>query len=105
MLAIKLNFGVMGDYSLIVNCAKFKETDSLRTLYLAGTGYNLEGSGNAIVVPVDSDIYGIKELKRKVVSTPVGSAAWRMLLKATQNNDVLSSACTLKKQRSLQYTC
>ena len=38
MLANKLNFGVMGDYPLIVNGAKFQETDSLRTLYVAGTG-------------------------------------------------------------------
>ena len=55
MMAGKLNFGVMGDYPLIVNGAKFQETESLRTLYVAGTGYNLKGSGNAIVVPVDSE--------------------------------------------------
>ena len=55
MLANKLSIGVMGDYPLIVNGAKFQETNSLRTLYVAGTGYNLKGSGNAIVVPVDSE--------------------------------------------------
>ncbi|MEP4474851.1 MAG: sulfonate ABC transporter substrate-binding protein, partial [Lentilitoribacter sp.] len=38
MLANKLNFGVMGDYPLIVNGAKFQETESLRTVYVAGTG-------------------------------------------------------------------
>ena len=53
MLANQLNIGVMGDYPLIVNGAKFQETKSLRTLYVAGTGYNLKGSGNAIVVPVN----------------------------------------------------
>ena len=47
MLANKLDIGVMGDYPLIVNGAKFQETDSLRTLYVSGTGYNLKGSGNA----------------------------------------------------------
>ena len=52
MMANKLNIGVMGDYPLIVNGAKFQQTDSLRTKYIAGTGYNLKGSGNAIVVPV-----------------------------------------------------
>ena len=56
MLASKLNIGVMGDYPLIVNGAKFQETNSLRTLYVAGTGYNLKGSGNAIVVPVDVEL-------------------------------------------------
>ncbi|MEC8582632.1 MAG: sulfonate ABC transporter substrate-binding protein, partial [Pseudomonadota bacterium] len=63
MMANKLNIGVMGDYPLIVNGAKFQETESLRSIYVAGTGYNLKGSGNAIVVPVDSDIYSIDQLK------------------------------------------
>ncbi|MEL7151666.1 MAG: ABC transporter substrate-binding protein, partial [Pseudomonadota bacterium] len=98
MLANKLNFGVMGDYPLIVNGAKFQETDSLRTLYVAGTGYNLKGSGNGIVVPVDSDIYSITELVGKEVSTPVGSAAWGMLLKAMQDNNITSDQYVLKNQ-------
>ncbi|MBX2885304.1 MAG: ABC transporter substrate-binding protein [Granulosicoccus sp.] len=98
MLANKLNFGVMGDYPLIVNGAKFQETESLRTLYVAGTGYNLKGSGNAIVVPVDSDVYSIDQLKGKSVSTPVGSAAWGMLLKAMQDNGIPGDEYTLKNQ-------
>jgi NitT/TauT family transport system substrate-binding protein len=98
MLANKLNFGVMGDYPLIVNGAKFQETDSLRTVYVAGTGYNLKGSGNAIVVPVESDIYSIDQLVGKEVSTPVGSAAWGMLLKAMQDNNIPSSEYVLKNQ-------
>ncbi|WP_375227973.1 ABC transporter substrate-binding protein [Roseobacter sp. S98] len=98
MLANKLNFGVMGDYPLIVNGAKFQETDSLRTVYVAGTGYNLKGSGNAIVVPVDSDLYSIDQLKGKEVSTPVGSAAWGMLLKAMQDNGIPTSEYVLKNQ-------
>jgi len=98
MLANKLNFGVMGDYPLIVNGAKFQETDSLRTVYVAGTGYNLKGSGNGIVVPVDSDIYAIDQLVGKEVSTPVGSAAWGMLLKAMQDNNIPASDYVLKNQ-------
>ncbi len=98
MLANKLNFGVMGDYPLIVNGAKFQETDSLRTLYVAGTGYNLKGSGNAIVVPVESDLYSITDLEGAEVSTPVGSAAWGMLLKAMQDNGIPTSEYVLKNQ-------
>lgn len=98
MLANKLNFGVMGDYPLIVNGAKFQETDSLRTLYVAGTGYNMKGSGNAIVVPVDSDVYSIDQLKGMEVSTPVGSAAWGMLLKAMQDNNIPTGEYVLKNQ-------
>ena len=98
MMANKLNFGVMGDYPLIVNGAKFQATDSLRTLYVAGTGYNLKGSGNAIVVPVDSDLYSITDLKGKDVSVPVGSAAWGMLLKAMQDTGYSKGDYTLKNQ-------
>src|SRR4051794_36726591 len=63
MLAGKLNFGVMGDYPLIVNGSKFQETRSLRTVYVAGTGYNLKGAGNAIVVPTSSSFYKLEDLK------------------------------------------
>lgn len=98
MLAGKLNFGVMGDYPLIVNGAKFQATKSLRTLYVAGTGYNVKGSGNAVVVPVKSDIYSFKQLKGKTISVPVGSAAWGMTLKALQDAGIPSSAVTIKNQ-------
>jgi NitT/TauT family transport system substrate-binding protein len=96
MLADKLDFGVMGDYPLIVNGAKFQATDSLRTLYVAGTGYNLKGSGNGIVVPVGSDVYNLAGLKNKSISVPVGSAAWGMTLKALQ--DASMKDITLKNQ-------
>ncbi len=98
MLANKLNFGVMGDYPLVVNGAKFQETASLRTLYVAGTGYNQKGSGNAIVVPVASDIYSLADLKGKAVSTPVGSAAWGMLLKSLQDAKMPASSIQLRDQ-------
>jgi NitT/TauT family transport system substrate-binding protein len=98
MLANKLNFGVMGDYPLVVNGAKFQETASLRTLYVAGTGYNQKGSGNAIVVPVASNIYALEDLKAKLVSTPVGSAAWGMLLKSLQDAKIPVSAIQLRDQ-------
>ncbi len=98
MLANKLNIGVMGDYPLIVNGAKFQATKSLRTLYVAGTGYNLKGSGNAVVVPVNSEIQEFKQLKGKSISVPVGSAAWGMTLKALQDAGISTSEITLKNQ-------
>ena len=98
MLANKLSIGVMGDYPLIVNGAKFQATNSLRSLYIAGTGYNLKGSGNGIVVPVKSDIYSLDDLKGKSVSTPVGSASWGMLYKAMQDANIPASAYQMKNQ-------
>jgi NitT/TauT family transport system substrate-binding protein len=98
MLANKLDFGVMGDYPLIVNGAKFQETKSLETLYVAGTGYNVHGSGNAIVVPVDSDIHTLADLEGKSISVPVGSAAWGMTLKAMQDLGLTQDDILIKNQ-------
>lgn len=97
MLANKLQFGVMGDYPLIVNGAKFQETRTQRSLYIAGTGYNLHGEGNGIVVPINSNVYGLEDLRGKTVSTPVGSASWGMLLKALQGAK-LTDAVTIVNQ-------
>lgn len=98
MLAGKLNVGVMGDYPLIVNGSKFQETRSLRTLYVSGTGYNLKGAGNAIVVPVNSSAYKLEDLQGRSISTPVGSAAWGLLVKALQDKKIPLSAIDLKNQ-------
>lgn len=98
MLSNKLQFGVMGDYPLIVNGAKFQATKSLRTHYIAGTGYNLRGSGNAIVVPIDSDIQSIKDLVGKEMSMPVGSAAWGMTLKAFADQNIDANKVSIISQ-------
>jgi len=98
MLAGKLNFGVMGDYPLVVNGSKFQETKSLRTLYFTGTGYNLKGAGNAIVVPVSSNFYKLEDLKGKSISTPVGSASWGMLVKALHDKNMSLASIELKNQ-------
>ncbi|PZP21766.1 ABC transporter substrate-binding protein [Pseudomonas kuykendallii] len=85
MLAGKLDFGVMGDYPLIVNGAKFQETGKLQTRLVGITGYNRRGTGNGIVVPTGSSAQSLADLAGKSISTPVGSAAWGMTLKALRD--------------------
>lgn len=82
MLAGNLDFGVMGDYPLIVNGARFQETGTQQTRFIAVTGYNLKGTGNGIVVPINSPAQSLADLEGKSLSVPVGSAAWGMTLKA-----------------------
>jgi hypothetical protein len=89
MLAGKLSFGVEGDYPLIVNGAKFHESNSGESRFIALTGYKLKGTGNGIVVPVASDVFSLEQLTGKVISTPVGSAAWGMMLKALRDKNML----------------
>ncbi|MFK7752980.1 MAG: ABC transporter substrate-binding protein [Sedimentitalea sp.] len=80
MIAGKLHFGVMGDYPLIVNGATFQKGGNEESLLIQISGYNLKGTGNGVVVPVDSDVFTLEDLKGKSVSAPFGSAAWGMFL-------------------------
>lgn len=79
MLARKLDFGVMGDYPLVVNGARFQATSKERSYLIALTNYNLTGAGNGIVVPVNSPVKSVRDLEGKTISVPIGSAAWGML--------------------------
>lgn len=97
MLAGKLAFGVMGDYPLIVNGAKFEKTGRDESRFILVTGYNLKGTGNGIVVPVDSDVFALEQLAGKSISTPVGSAAWGMTLKVLRDHDLIDKV-QLKNQ-------
>ena len=98
MLAGKLDIGVMGDYPLLVNIARFQETNSLRSVIVSMTGYNMNGSGNSIVVPADAPIYRFEDLKGKKVSVPFGSAAHGMLLKALVDRGLGQEFFTLINQ-------
>jgi NitT/TauT family transport system substrate-binding protein len=97
MIAGKLHFGVMGDYPLIVNGANFQKGGNDESLFIQVTGYNLKGTGNGLVVPVDSDVYELEDLKGKTVSAPFGSAAWGMFLSVLSSTG-LSEDITLTNQ-------
>ncbi len=98
MMAGKLDIGVMGDYPLLVNLARFQETQSVRSVIVSMTGYNMHGSGNSIAVPHDAPIYKFEDLKGKKVSVPFGSAAHGMLLKALVDRNLPQDFFTLINQ-------
>ena len=98
MLAAKLDIGVMGDYPMLINAGRFQETKSLRSVMVTMTGYNVYGSGNALVVPTDSPAYKFEDLKGKRVSVPFGSAAHGMMLKALVDRRLSADSVTLVNQ-------
>ncbi len=85
MIAGKLQFGTMGDYPLIVNGFTFSTNPESQSRLIAVDAYNMQGSGNGIVVNVASPYYSLTDLKGKVVSVPFGSAAHGMIQKALQD--------------------
>lgn len=97
MIAGKLHFGVMGDYPLIVNGATFQDQGNDESLLIQISGYNLKGTGNGVVVPVDSDVFTLEDLAGKSVSAPFGSAAWGMFL-AVMDREGLTDDINLVNQ-------
>jgi NitT/TauT family transport system substrate-binding protein len=85
MMANKLQFGMMGDYPLIVNGFTFSNNPESQSRLIAVAAYNQFGSGNGIVVHKDSPYYELSDLKGKLISVPFGSAAHGMVLKAMQD--------------------
>jgi NitT/TauT family transport system substrate-binding protein len=85
MMANKLQFGMMGDYPLVVNGFTFENNPESKSRLIAVAAYSLEGSGNGIVVHNDSPYFELSDLKGKLVSVPFGSAAHGMVLKAMQD--------------------
>ena len=85
MMANKLQFGMMGDYPLVVNGFTFQTNPESKSRLIAVAAYNQYGSGNGLVVHKDSPYFQLSDLKGKVVSVPFGSAAHGMMLKAMQD--------------------
>ncbi|CCD93205.1 ABC transporter substrate-binding protein [Bradyrhizobium sp. ORS 375] len=98
MMANKLQFGMMGDYPLIVNGFTFETNPESKSRLIAVAAYSLSGSGNGIVVHKDSPYYELSDLKGKLVSVPFGSAAHGMVLKALQDGGYPSDFFQLVSQ-------
>src|SRR5258708_16618880 len=99
MMANKLQFGMMGDYPLIVNGFTFESNPESKSRLIAVAAYSLSGSGNGIVVHKDSPYYDLADLKGKLVSVPFGSAAPGMVLKAIQDPGYPAEFFHLPRQR------
>lgn len=89
MLANQLDLGMMGDFPLTINMTTFQQKGGgVNTLYIGTLGYSASGAGNAILVPKDSAVKTLADLKGKQVSVPFGSAAHGMVLKALRGAEL-----------------
>ncbi len=89
MLADQIDIGLMGDFPAAINLIKFREVGTdVESIYIGTLAYSPNGAGNAVVVPKDSDVTSLAELKGKSVSVPFGSAAHGMVLKALKDQGI-----------------
>ena len=83
MMAGQIQIGLMGDFPAVINLIKGREgSGDTKTVFIGTLAYSPNGAGNAVVVPIDSDVTNLAELKGGTVSVPFGSAAHGMVLKA-----------------------
>jgi len=83
MVAGKLDFGAMADFPGAFNGAAHAKAGR-KSLFIAVLSGSTLGSGNGIVVPKNSPVQSLAELKGKTISVPFASTAHGMLLRAVK---------------------
>ena len=81
MVAGKLDIGSMADFPGSFNGAAFRKAGK-QSLFIAVLSGSTAGSGNGIVVPKNSPVQSLAELKGRTISVPFASTAHGMLLHA-----------------------
>lgn len=83
MIAGKLDIGSMADFPGANNGAAFQKAGR-KSLFITVLSGSTLGSGNGIVVPKDSPITSLSELKGRTISVPFASTSHGMLLRAVK---------------------
>ncbi|MEN3365969.1 MAG: sulfonate transport system substrate-binding protein [Burkholderiales bacterium] len=83
MVAGKLDIGSMADFPGAFNGAAFQKAGK-QSLFITVLSGSTVGSGNGIVVPKNSPVQSLAELKGKTISVPFASTAHGMLLRAVK---------------------
>jgi NitT/TauT family transport system substrate-binding protein len=83
MVAGKLDLGAMADFPGSFNGAAHAKAGR-KSLFISVLSGSVLGSGNGIVVPKNSSVQSLAELKGKTISVPFASTAHGMLLRAVK---------------------
>ncbi len=81
MVAGKLDFGSMADFPGVLNGVAHQNAGK-QSIFISVLSGSTAGSGNGIVVPIDSSVQSLSELKGKTISVPFASTAHGLLLRA-----------------------
>lgn len=85
-LANQLDIVMMADFPSVIGATALEAASGdVRSLYIATLSGGIRGAGNAILVPHDSPVTALSELRGKRISVPFGSTAHAMLIRAVQD--------------------
>ncbi|WP_394844253.1 HEAT repeat domain-containing protein [Pendulispora brunnea] len=84
MVAGKIDIGLLGDFPSVANADAFRKLGK-HSYYTAIIAGSVDGNGNAVLVPSDSPVTSLSELKGKQISVPFGSSAHGTLVRAIRD--------------------
>ncbi|MFN9168706.1 MAG: LysR family transcriptional regulator [Pseudanabaena sp.] len=85
-----LNIGILGDYPLLLSALPNVETDKCNTRLVSFVSSNPDGSGNAFIVPNQSKVETIADLRGQVIAVPLRSSAHGMVMRSLQAANLLN---------------
>ncbi|WP_127532854.1 ABC transporter substrate-binding protein [Paenibacillus kobensis] len=89
MLGGKIQLSFLGDMPSMLNGVLGITQPNYDSVFLAFDGKGATGRNQAILVPSDSKITKIEDLKGATVSTPIGSSSHRMLLETLRQHGMV----------------
>lgn len=84
-----LNIGILGDYPLLLSALPNPETAQYNTRLVSFVSSNPDGSGNAFIVPLQSKVETIADLRGQNIAVPLRSSAHGMVMRALQAANLL----------------
>lgn len=84
MVAGRLDFGIMAEFPGVLNRIALEKGGG-ESFFVTALSGSVRGSGNGIVVPGNSPVLSVSDLKGKTVSVPFASAAHGLLLRVVES--------------------
>ncbi|BBC27163.1 LysR family transcriptional regulator [Pseudanabaena sp. ABRG5-3] len=84
-----LNIGILGDYPLLLSALPNPETEQYNTRLVSFVSSNPDGSGNAFIVPHQSKVESIADLRGQNIAVPLRSSAHGMVMRSLKAANLL----------------
>lgn len=86
----KLDIGILGDYPLLLSAASADSANARKTRLVSFVSIDPDGSCSAVIVPNQSQIQSIEDLRGGAIAVPFGSAAHGMVMRSLNSANLLN---------------
>lgn len=85
----KLDIGILGDYPLLLSAASGR-TNARKTRLVSFVSIDPDGSCSAAIVPNQSQIYSLEDLRGRAIAVPFSSSAHGMVMRSLNSANLLN---------------